>query len=352
MTNEIAAATNAVLRSALGADITTNDVCAIVTNEVGGTFSEWTWTSPGYVFANSWADLPGSDDGNKYFTMDQDLEYQPGTGGWMIRVTFWEWDPNPDSPYANEWGPLGADMVAYGTEDATSLTFSGMYAPDTVTATRTYTPGKNALGLARLTDLSGLPYYVAQTDGTASNLTADRLTVGSRVAGARGADSATFGGNNLATGLRAFVVGQGGTASNAYSFVYNGYGSGRYGSHGNGTFNVNPREGVYGFWIGGQTLAEAVAAVLSQTSVMNVPYYDDDGNCIGTNTIPPCASEEVRRAVNLAADYLWDPVDEVCYRRQMSGGFLDYVAVTNIDVTLPENWQALEALEAERRSQQ
>ena len=63
-------------------------------------------------------------------------------------------------------------------------------------------------------------------------------------------------------------------------------------------------------------------------------------------------TEEVRRAVNLAADYLWDPLDEVCYRRQMSGGFLDYVAVTNIDVTLPENWQALEALEAERRSQQ
>ena len=63
-------------------------------------------------------------------------------------------------------------------------------------------------------------------------------------------------------------------------------------------------------------------------------------------------TEEVRRAVNLAADYLWDPLDEVCYRRQMSGGFLDYIAVTNIDVTLPENWQALEALEAERRSQQ
>ena len=60
----------------------------------------------------------------------------------------------------------------------------------------------------------------------------------------------------------------------------------------------------------------------------------------------------VRTAVNMAADYLWDPLDEVCYRRQMSGGFLDYVAVTNIDVTLPENWQALEALEAERRSQQ
>lgn len=44
-------------------------------------------------------------------------------------------------------------------------------------------------------------------------------------------------------------------------------------------------------------------------------------------------------------DYIFDPVTEICWRRQMVNGFLDYIAVTNIDVTLPENYEALEALE-------
>lgn len=148
----IATATNRLLKSL--ALTFTNDVCNIVTNEVEGTFGEWTWASPGYVFANSRDDLPGNDDGNKYFTLEGDFGYQPGADEWSAYFKFWEWDPNPGSPYENDWGPLGVTMIAHGTEDATSLTFSDMYAPDTVTATRTYTPGRNALGLARLTDIA------------------------------------------------------------------------------------------------------------------------------------------------------------------------------------------------------
>jgi VIT1/CCC1 family predicted Fe2+/Mn2+ transporter len=54
----------------------------------------------------------------------------------------------------------------------------------------------------------------------------------------------------------------------------------------------------------------------------------------------------VVRAVSFKVkDYIFDPVTEVCWRRQMVDGFLDYIAVTNIDVTLPENYEALEALE-------
>ena len=54
----------------------------------------------------------------------------------------------------------------------------------------------------------------------------------------------------------------------------------------------------------------------------------------------------VVRAVSFKVkDYIFDPVTEICWRRQMVNGFLDYIAVTNIDVTLPENYEALEALE-------
>ena len=55
----------------------------------------------------------------------------------------------------------------------------------------------------------------------------------------------------------------------------------------------------------------------------------------------------VRKVVNAAGRYVWDKDLEVCYRLNAAGGFLDLVAVTNVDVTLPENWAALEAIENE-----
>ena len=58
----------------------------------------------------------------------------------------------------------------------------------------------------------------------------------------------------------------------------------------------------------------------------------------------------VRKVVNTAGKYLWDAKDEVCWRVNMSGGFVDLVAVTNVDVTLPENYLALEAIENEWRA--
>ena len=54
-----------------------------------------------------------------------------------------------------------------------------------------------------------------------------------------------------------------------------------------------------------------------------------------------------RKVVNTAGRYVWDKDLEVCYRLNAAGGFLDLVAVTNVDVTLPENWAALEAIENE-----
>lgn len=423
-----------------------------------------------------------------------------------------------------------------------------------------------------------------------------KLTVGTRVAaGAVGAASTALGRANVASGDNSFVSGDNSVASqwaseahgmiahstNRYAYVWNGDPNHHYGSHGIGTYNVNPLHGIYGFYVGDQTFVEALSGIFAQTSPTNIPCFDEEGNCVGTNTVSPCTilrdtvakvatnvlydtrnepvgdwvctdddmgeytvykmywengtwyatflhasphtgsldiqiqasgagaadatsvtvnfdgafdlhlekrgvkpsgialwdfkareewevllpgnkfasgmsewfdietntwdmlegpvidvgsygvrqgflladfadprlvrspfstvsevahtnvvdgyitvksgggynntniiwhviatkrsvnalglarfsdldkyavprqklSYEVRRAVNLATDYIWDPLDEVCYRRQMLGGFIDYVAVTNIDVTAPENWQALEYLEEQRRNQ-
>lgn len=58
----------------------------------------------------------------------------------------------------------------------------------------------------------------------------------------------------------------------------------------------------------------------------------------------------VRTVVNAAGRYVWDRELEVCYRLNLQGGFLDLIAVTNIDLTLPENYLALEAIENEWRT--
>lgn len=58
----------------------------------------------------------------------------------------------------------------------------------------------------------------------------------------------------------------------------------------------------------------------------------------------------VRKVMHTAADYVWDAESEICWRRQVSGGYIDYVAVTNIDLTAPQNAAALEAAEAARRA--
>lgn len=58
----------------------------------------------------------------------------------------------------------------------------------------------------------------------------------------------------------------------------------------------------------------------------------------------------VRSVAHSIADYVWDAESEICWRRQVSGGYIDYVAVTNIDLTEPQNAAALEAVETARRA--
>ena len=91
-----------------------------------------------------------------------------------------------------------------------------------------------------------------------------------------------------------------------------------------------------------------------------VPFYQGTayrikGNALGLAMAKDVPTHEtvtniVRKVVNTAGRYVWDKDLEVCYRLNAAGGFLDLVAVTNVDVTLPENWAALEAIENEWRA--
>ena len=57
-----------------------------------------------------------------------------------------------------------------------------------------------------------------------------------------------------------------------------------------------------------------------------------------------------RDVVAMTGRYVWDAEHSVCYRLHPHGGFLDLIAVTNINVTLPGNEAALQAIENEWRA--
>ena len=85
------------------------------------------------------------------------------------------------------------------------------------------------------------------------------------------------------------------------------------------------------------------------TNIVNKAYVESLG--IESGVSEATVTNVVRSIAYAVNDYVWD--GDVCWRRQMlQGGYLEYVAVTNIDVTLPENYKALEALEKARRNQE
>lgn len=94
-------------------------------------------------------------------------------------------------------------------------------------------------------------------------LSASKLRVGFG-ASANGEDAFSVGWGVTASGDRSIALGYGTTASNSYSFAWqgrdpaNGFDPGPYGSHGPGTFSINPSGGANGMWIGDVTLAQTV----------------------------------------------------------------------------------------------
>ena len=71
-------------------------------------------------------------------------------------------------------------------------------------------------------------------------------------------------------------------ATNSWSFVWSGLErSPYYGSHGVSSFNVNPINGINGFYIGEQTLQQAIVASIMDTSLSNdieVVYQNQDNS--------------------------------------------------------------------------
>jgi hypothetical protein len=129
--------------------ITTNDVCNIVTNETEGAFGEWVWSCSSQTMILGKRPDSMEDTGYRYAGEEMPLRYDGGR--WIVQFVIWSYDP-----YYDEFDPWGPDWRYFempGDGSEVKLTFDCDYY-GLIIATRTHTPGRNALGLARLTDIA------------------------------------------------------------------------------------------------------------------------------------------------------------------------------------------------------
>ena len=104
------------------------------------------------------------------------------------------------------------------------------------------------------------------------------------------------GSSTIAGGLVSHADGFKSYATNNYSFAWNGSTKNTYGSHGDGTFNINPVGGVDGFYIGEKNLKTIITEVAS------------------------------------GGGGIWDADLQVWWTPVMSNGKLTYQATTNVNL--------------------
>ena len=143
------------------------------------------------------------------------------------------------------------------------------------------------------------------------------------------------------------------------------------------TFNVNPINGLYGFFLGEKTLEEMIAdSILSPALVTNIVVAYDTGiepidestepatsevtvtygtlraaiaTAVGetiTNPMSQLGGMSLPEYISTVKKYEWDEARQVSYRRCISNDFIILTYATNIDVTAASNISALKATEA------
>ena len=317
--------TNAVTRLATTNDmpkvdisglITTNDVCAIVTNEVAGGWNEWVH-GPKVARVSSFFCAEETSDYSYWV-----LEFYDENERWVIIQGYGD-APKKEDVFEIRWTD--------GPSEYTSAK-----------SVRQRQPSRNALGLAMAKDVE--KKFAEATNAIASIVTNEvagytEWSFSCEVPEIQAALNANPPGvSRMSNGDEIFHL---------YKVpVVEGY------QHG------NPESWDYDSWDN--------PTWMSCGSV----YYNDDGfiavvatrksitrNALGLATLKDIESvvtrqeltNAVRTVVNAAGRYVWDRELEVCYRLNPQGGFLDLIAVTNIDLTLPENHLALETIENEWR---
>lgn len=174
----------------------------------------------------------------------------------------------------------------------------------------THAEGRNTLADIRYSHAEGSDTYAAEMWSHAEGGATKALGRASHSEGynttAKGANSHAEGEGTQANGYASHASGVKAIATENFSFAWSGISSTQaYSSNGQGTFNINPLSGIFGFWIGKKNLGQYINEISSSiTSIQDdcalkteqisaisawldskFEYPDGDGLSVKTNTL-------------------------------------------------------------------
>lgn len=156
---------------------------------------------------------------------------------------------------------------------------------------------------------------------------------------AQGEASHASGVNVYATQRATFGAGVSVNGTNSASFIWSGQETSPwYGTHGKGSFNVDPIGGIAGMWIGNDALLSILYASLSsdEPHTATIEFDETAGTTVTTN-FPPLREAVVGTIREHSLGGIWDSRLGVWWRPVMENGALRYVAATNVNLSAEGN---------------
>lgn len=156
---------------------------------------------------------------------------------------------------------------------------------------------------------------------------------------AQGDGSHASGVNTYASQRATFATGVSVSGTNSAAFVWSGIeASPRYGTHGKGSFNVDPIGGIAGMWVGNDALLSILYASLSsdEPHTATIEFDETAGTSVTTN-FPPLREAVVGTIREHSLGGIWDSKLGVWWRPVMENGALRYVAATNVNLSAEGN---------------
>ena len=153
---------------------------------------------------------------------------------------------------------------------------------------------------------------------------------------ATGEASHASGVNVYATQRATFGAGVSVTGTNSASFIWSGSETSPwYGTHGKGTFNVNPIGGASGFFIGNENLIQVINASLMSDEPHTVTIEYDEGQPVTTNY--PALRAAVEQIVldtirENSLSGIYDSHLQTWWTPAMVNGSYKFMATTNVDM--------------------
>lgn len=264
-----------------------------------------------------------------------------------------------DNTFANRWGEgglfidrVGDNQYLFGAPDIMDTLFA-LESDFTATVEGYHITGYTNT-LAQVSQITNIHADVrvegsfsqgtnTTASGAYSHAEGDRTIASGKASHAEGVATRAQAEASHASGVNVFVTqratfgaGVSVSGTNSASFIWSGSETSPwYGTHGKGSFNVNPIGGAYGFFIGNDNLIQVISSSLLAEEPQEVTIEYDDGQPVTTNypslraVVEQIVLETIRKN---SLSGIYDQQLQTWWTPVMVNGGYKFMATTNIDM--------------------